>query len=354
MTDAALSTPRAAEADVAAGLSRRARWRPGEIVFWVVAALALLALPSRNLLINEVAILALFALSLDLVLGYAGIVSLGHAAFFGTGAYVAGLLTKYGVADPLLGLLIACAVAASLGLATSLLVLRGSDLTRLMVTLGVALVLGEIANQTAWLTGGADGLQGVSPGPVLGLFGFDIFGRTASLYSFIVLFLMFLLARRIVNSPFGLSLRSIRDNPLRAAAIGIPVSGRLMAVYTIGAAYAGVAGALLAQTTQFVSLDVFDFNRSADVLLVLIIGGTGYLYGGLIGAALFRVLQDAIATVTPQHWQFWIGFLLVALVLVRRERLARVAHRVMGAIASRLGLGGGRDVLQPPAPGGAA
>ncbi len=189
-----------------------------------MSVLVLLGLPSRSLLLNEIAILALFALSLDLVLGYAGIVSLGHAAFFGTGAYVAGLLTKHGIADPTLGLLVAAAASAALGFATSFLVLRGSDLTRLMVTLGVALVLFEIANQWAAITGGADGLQGVAPGPVLGLFAFDIFGRTASIYSLAILFLMFLLARRIVNSPFGLSLQ--RDPRQSVARRGGRHSGR--------------------------------------------------------------------------------------------------------------------------------
>jgi branched-chain amino acid transport system permease protein len=348
MTTSDLSGRSSIEATVVSGLSRRDRWRAGETIFWIVVVLALFALPSRHLLINEIAILALFALSLDLVLGYAGIVSLGHAAFFGLGAYAAGLLTKQGISDPTLGLLIAAVAAGAAGLATSLLVLRGSDLTRLMVTLGVGLVLGEIANQAAWLTGGADGLQGVAPGPVLGQFSFDIFGRTASIYSLSVLFLMFIVARRIVNSPFGLSLRAIRDNPLRASALGVPVSRRLIAVYTIGAAYAGVAGALLAQTTQFVSLDVFDFNRSADVLLVLIIGGTGYLYGGLVGAAVFRVLQDGIAAITPQHWLFWIGLILVILVLVRRDRIAQVAKLTIGTVLARIGLKGRpRDDVSP-------
>jgi len=328
----------AVETSLARAFARRAAWRPFEILFWIGALLVLLVWPSRSLLFNEIAILALFALSLDLILGYAGIVSLGHAAFFGTGAYVAGLLTKHGLTDPTLGLAIAAAGAAALGFATSFLVLRGADLTRLMVTLGVALVLFEIANQWSAVTGGADGLQGVAPGPVLGLFAFDIFGRTASFYSFAALFLMFLLARRITNSPFGLSLSSIRDNPLRAAAIGIPVARRLVAVYTVSAAYAGIAGALLAQTTQFVSLDVFDFARSADVLLVLIIGGTGYLYGGLLGAVAFKVMQDGFAAVTPEHWQFWIGFVLVALVLARRDRLARFGERALSIIATRLGL----------------
>jgi len=338
MTNSATPDRASIEGSAGSALAKLTRWRLGETVFWGIVAIGLFALPSRYLLINEIAILALFALSLDLVLGYAGIVSLGHAAFFGTGAYVAGLLTKYGIADPILGLVVAGAVAAALGLVTSLLVLRGSDLSRLMVTLGVALVLGEIANQLPSVTGGADGLQGVAPEPVLGLFAFDIFGRTASLYSAGTLFVMFLLARRIVNSPFGLSLRSIRDNPLRAAAIGVPVSRRLVAVYALGAAYAGIAGALLAQTTQFVSLEVFDFNRSADVLLVLIIGGTGYLYGGLVGAAAFRVMQDGFSAITPQHWQFWIGLVLVVLVFVRHDRLLRLSRGALGIVAARLGI----------------
>jgi branched-chain amino acid transport system permease protein len=321
---------------VQAHLARRGRWRLGEIAFWAAAALALLLFPSRLLILNEIAILGLFALSLDLILGFAGIVSLGHAAFFGFGAYAAGLLAKHAVAEPVAGLLIAGAGAAFLGFLTSFLVLRGSDLTRLMVSLGVSLVFGEIANKAAWLTGGADGLQGLTIGPVLGLFEFDLFGRTAYAYSLIVLFLLFFLARRIVNSPFGLSLRSIRDNPLRAAAIGIPVGRRLVAIYTVSAAYAGIAGALLAQTTQFVSLDVLDFHRSADVLLVLVIGGTGYLYGGIVGAVLFRLVQDALAGLTPQYWHFWIGLILVVIVLVGRERMNRDAAALAARLPRRL------------------
>ncbi|NNM71386.1 branched-chain amino acid ABC transporter permease [Enterovirga sp. DB1703] len=296
----------------------------------------------KHLLVSEIAILALFALSLDLILGYAGIVSLGHAAFLGLGAYVAGLLAKHGAGEPLLGLVAAAAAAALAGFATSFLVLRGADLTRLMVTLGVALVFGEIANQAAWLTGGADGLQGITMGPVLGLFEFDIFGRTAHAYTLVVLFILFLLARRVVHSPFGLSIMAIRDNPLRARAVGVPVNRRLVAIYTMAAAYAGVAGALLAQTTQFVSLDVLEFHRSADLILVLVIGGAGYLYGGLIGAVVFKLLQDAFATLTPQYWLFWIGLILVVLVLVGRERISLHAHGVLGRIFGRLGLPGRR------------
>ncbi|KAA2235450.1 branched-chain amino acid ABC transporter permease [Salinarimonas soli] len=321
--------------EAAARLTRRGRWSLPEVVFWAAAAASVVLLPDRYLLLNEIVVIGLFALSLDLILGYAGIVSLGHAAFFGLGAYVAGLLAKHGVADPFLGLGLAAALAAALGLATSFFVLRGTDLTKLMVTLGFALVLAEIANQAAWLTGGADGLQGVVMGPVLGFFEFDIFGRTAYVYSLAVTFALFVVARRIVVSPFGLSLKAIRDNPLRARAVGIPVNRRLVAVYTLSAAYAGVAGALLAQTTQFVSLDVLAFHRSADVLLVLVIGGVGYLYGGLVGAVLFKVLQDNLAAITPQYWHFWIGVLLVILVLVGRDRVAAAPQAVWGRLTGR-------------------
>jgi branched-chain amino acid transport system permease protein len=307
-------------ADIGATLSRRGRWSLAEILFWLFALATLFLLPERLLFLNEIAIIGLFAVSLDLILGYAGIISLGHGAFFGLGAYAAGILTKHGMGDPLIGLVIAAAAAAVLGFATSFLVLRGADLTKLMVTLGIALVLHEIANQAGWLTGGADGLQGIAVNPIFGIFEFDIFGTTAYAYSLTVTFLLFVIARRLVVSPFGLSLCSIRDNPLRARAIGIPVNRRLVVIYTVSAAYAGVAGALLAQTTQFVSLDVLSFQRSADVLLVLVIGGIGYLYGGLIGAVVFKVLQDVLADITPQYWQFWIGLVLVVIVMVGPER----------------------------------
>jgi branched-chain amino acid transport system permease protein len=317
-------------------VTARARWNPLEYLFWAAAFAAIWLMPTRHLILTEVAWLGLFALSLDLILGYAGIISLGHAAFFGVGAYAAALLAKHElITEPVLALVVAGFAAAILGFVTSFLVLRGSDLTRLMVSLGVALMLRELANQFGELTGGADGLQGVTMAPVLGRFRFDMFGHTGYTYSLIVLFVLFLLARRLVNSPFGLSVMAIKGNPQRAAAIGIPVDRRLIVIYTVAAFYAGVAGALLAQTTAFASLDVFSFDRSADLLLVLIIGGAGYLYGGLIGAILFKLMQDYLSVLTPQYWPFWIGLLLVALVLVGRERITRWTAPFR-ALASRL------------------
>jgi branched-chain amino acid transport system permease protein len=305
-------------------LKRLARWRGAEVAFWLAAAATIVVFPNRYLILTEMAWLALFALSLDLILGYAGIVSLGHAAFFGVGAYTAGLLAVHGlVTEPLLALLAAGLAATALGFATSFLVIRGSDLTRLMVTLGIASMMYPLAVQATWLTGGSDGLQGIEIAPLLGLFAFDLYGRTAFIYCLAVLFVLFLLARRVVHSPFGLSLRAIRNNPLRAAAVGIPVGRRLVAVYTFAAFYAGIAGGLFTQTTALASPDVFSFERSADLLLALVLGGTGYLYGGLIGAVAFKLLQEVFSTLTPQYWQFWIGLVLVVIVLIGRERITR-------------------------------
>ena len=311
-------------AEVVAFLTRRARWSPLEIVFWLVAAASIWLFPTKHLILTEICIWALFALSLDLILGYAGIISLGHAAFFGLGAYAAGLIGKHGlIPEPAVALVISGLLAAVIGFATSFLVLRGSDLTRLMVTFGVALMLGEIANKFSNITGGADGLQGVEIGPVLGTFRFDLFGHTGYVYSIVVLFVLFVLARRIVRSPFGLSLQAIRGNSLRSSAVGIAVNWRLVAIYTLSAGYAGVAGGLLAQTQAFASLEMFSIERSADVLLILIIGGTGWLYGGLIGALIYRFLQDELSGLTARYWQFWIGLILVAIVLAGRDRLGR-------------------------------
>jgi branched-chain amino acid transport system permease protein len=323
-----MSGREAAEAArVAHHLLRRRRWRPLEIVAWAATLALILVVPSRALLINEILILGLFALSLDLALGYAGLVSLGHAAFLGLGAYTAGIMASRGLADPTLGLLVASVVAGLAGLLTAPLVLRGTDLTRLMVTLGVSLMLGELANRNAWLTGGADGLD-FAIGRVLGQFPIDFAGRrAAALYSFVVVFILFALARRMTRSSFGQSVQAIRQNRLRAGALGVAANRRLVAMYGIAAAYAGAAGALLVQTTQIVSLDIFDFHRSADVLLTLIIGGPGYLYGGLIGAAIFIGLRDALAGATPEYWEFWIGLMLVALVMVGRDRIEATVKR---------------------------
>jgi branched-chain amino acid transport system permease protein len=294
------------------------RWQPLEIVFWLLPLLAFFLFPGYLVLASQMMIVGLFALSLDLILGYAGIVSLGHAAFFGLGAYTAGLLAVHGWGEPLSGLLAAAALTALFGFCTSFLVVRGHDLTRLMVTLGIGLMLFEVANKAAFLTGGVDGLSGVVMWKLLGIFEFDLYGKTAFFYSLAVLFVLFVVLRRLVNSPFGLSLIGIREGGKRMPAIGANVQARLVAIYTISAGIAGIAGALLAQTTQFVGIESLSFNRSAELLIILVLGGTGRLYGALVGAIVFMLAQDRIAGIDPTYWQFWIGLLLVAIVMFGR------------------------------------
>jgi branched-chain amino acid transport system permease protein len=291
------------------------RWRVLEIVFWLGTLLPFVLFPDYLVLASQIAITALFALSLDLILGYAGIVSLGHAAFFGLGAYAAGILSKHGWGEPISGLVFGAAVAGVVGYLTSFVVARFRHLALIMLTLGFGFIVLEAANSMGWLTGGADGLQGVSMWPVLGRFKFDLWGRVAYGYSLIVLFLIFLLARRLIHSPFGLALRGIRENAVRMPAIGAHSAAHIRKIYTLSAAIAGVAGALLAQTTETVSLGVLDFQRSADVVVMLVLGGAGYLYGGLIGAIIFMVARDRFSGLNPQYWYFWIGLLLVAVVM---------------------------------------
>lgn len=292
------------------------RFTPVEALPWLIAIACFFLFPDYLTLGSQVLIMILFAISLDLILGYAGIVSLGHAAFFGTGAYVAGILSAHlGWHEPLTGLLMGGLAAAVVGVISGWLILRTSGLALLMLTLATTILLQELANEREDITGGADGLSGLQLHPLLGRFDFDIWGQTAYIYALVILFLMFLLARRIVNSPFGYSLRGIRENPLRMPAIGAPVRGERLQIYTISAFMAGVAGALLAQTTQFVSLDTLSFIRSGDVLIILIIGGTGRLYGAFAGAAIYMVLQDQFSKQSPEYWLFGLGLVLLATVL---------------------------------------
>ncbi len=315
-------------------LLRGHRLRPWEALPWLAAGAAFFLFPDYLALGSQILINILFALSLDLILGYAGIVTLGHAAFFGAGAYAAGLRAAHGWGEPLSGLLAAAAVAALLGLVSGAIILRTQGLSLLMLTLVIAAMLQEAANKAGAITGGTDGLQGMQVAPVLGLFRFDVWGHTAYLYCLAVLFLAWLLVRRIVQSPFGRALTGIRENEDRMHAIGSPVFLRRLTVYVIAAALAGIAGGLMAETTGFVGLDALGFERSGTVLIMLILGGVGRLYGAFIGAPLYMILQDRFAQQDPVYWYFWIGLLLVVVVLFARggtlalaERLARKVRR---------------------------
>lgn len=311
---------RAARAHVA----RRHRIVWIELLPWLIAIAAFFLFPTHLSLGARIFVLILFVLSLDLLLGYAGVVTLGHAAFFGLGAYAAGLLSIHATGGPFLGLLAGACIGALVGAASGAVILRTKGLTFLMLSLAILLVIQEGANRVAWLTGGADGLQGVSIDPVFGLYRFDIFGRTAYWYALGVLFACFCLVRAIVHSPFGQSLKGIRENSGRMEALGVPVRARLIAVYAIASALAGIAGALNAQTTQQVSLNVLSFDLSGAALVMLILGTPGRLYGAFVGTAIFMIAEDWLAQINPAYWPFWMGTILIAIVMLGRGGLIAI------------------------------
>ena len=306
-----------------------ARLRAAEVAFWLALGASFFLLPDKLTLMSQIMIFGLFAVSLDMALGYAGILTVGHAAFFGAGAYAAGLLAKHGWSEPFSGLLFALMVCAALGYVLSYLVVRGADLTRLMITIGVCMLLAELANRLSSITGGTDGLQGVVISPVLGLFEFDLFGKTAFVYAYGVVLVVFLGVRLVLRSPFGLTLRGIHDSRKRMLAIGSPVEARLRMAYALSAGVAGNAGALLAQTTQFVGIESIGFNRSAEVLIILVLGGTGRLYGGLIGAIVYMLVHDWFADLNPQYWMFWLGIFLIAAVMLGRGGIMGALSRLV-------------------------
>jgi branched-chain amino acid transport system permease protein len=315
---------------------RRAAWRWEEIAFWVCAAMSYFIFPGHLVLLTQAMITGLFVVSLDIMFGYAGIPSFGHAAFFGIGAYTAGILARDWWGDPLLGLVAGALVAGLAGAICSQLVARLHGIAMLMVTLGIGLICYEIANKWNSLTGGDDGLQGMQITPLLGLFTFDIDGRVGFIYSFIVIFVLYLLGRRLVNSPFGLALKGIRENVRRVPALGIGVRMQLAMAFTISAAMAGVAGALLAETTQYIALEVLGFDRSISVQIALVLGGIGSLIGGMIGAVAYTVLRDQLSLINPAYWDFWVGLILVIIVMSGTGGITGILRRSVDWIIARV------------------
>ncbi len=294
-------------------------WRAPLIVL-AIGLVAWWALPEQLGLLTRIAITALFVLSLDLVVGIAGLATLGQAALFGAGAYAAGIFALRASVDPLLGLFIGTGAGALLALASGAFLLRYHGFTFLMLTVAVAQIAASLAQKARDWTGGDDGLTGFTMGPLLGRFNFDLEGRTASLYALVVLAAGYYVARRAVDSPFGLAVRGIHENRARMAALGTPVIVRLLAMYTLAGALAGAAGALSAQTNAIVGLDSLSFALSAEALVMLILGGAGRLHGALIGAVVFTLLHHTAASINPYHWLFVIGAALMAVVLLPPQK----------------------------------
>ena len=315
--------------------ARRHRFKWYEAIPWIAALAAYFVFDSYHALGAQIFATILFALSLDLLIGFAGIVTLGHAAFFGVGAYAAGIMAANGWQEPLSQLVVAAGAASLVGFASGLIVLRTAGLTLLMQTLVVAALLQELANKWSTVTGGSDGLLGMKIDPVFGLFRFDLFGDTAYVYCLAVLFIGWLIARNIVYSSFGRSLTGIRENTNRMHAIGAPVEGRKIAIYTISGALAGVAGALIAQTTALVGLNTLALSKSGELIIMLVIGGVGQLYGAFIGVPLYMIAQDRFSQIDPIFWYFWIGLFMIFVVVFARGGVLGVGGRFLDRRRSR-------------------
>lgn len=317
----------------------RHRWRAGELV-WLAAALACwFVFPSDLALGTSVLIMVLLVLSYDLLLGFAGVLSLGHAVSFGLGAYVAGWLSLAGWTEPISCVLAGGLAAAVLAAAVGPFLLRLTGLPLLMVTLALGALVFEAAHKSTRITGGDDGLAGIQFAPVLGVFDWGLGGATAYLYVLAWLTLLFVLVKRIVASPFGVVLQGVRENAARMKLIGNPVTAQLTAAYAIASAIAGIAGALFTEANAFVGLGVLAIDTSVDVLVMLVLGGVGGLHGALLGAPLYMLLKHFTQQWNPFYWMLIIGTLLVAVVLLGR-----------GGLLGMLGSAWRR--LAPPSAGG--
>lgn len=285
----------------------------------VLCVAVYLLIPEQLGLAARIATMALFVMSLDLVVGYAGLATLGHAAFFGVGAYGAGIWAAHVSGNPLLGLAVGAGGGALLAAASGAFLLRYQGLTFLMLTIAIAEIVLNIARKLRRWTGADDGLSGFPVDKLFGVFGFDLQGRTAYAYACSVLLLAFWLMRRLMGSPFGLACVGIHQNRVRMAALGDPVRFTLWKLYTAAGAFAGLAGALSAQVNQIVGLDALGFSLSAEALVMLVLGGAGTLYGAIVGTTLFMTVHHAAAAINPYHWLFVIGALLCTVVLLPRR-----------------------------------
>lgn len=322
----------------ALAFSHRHHPRVWEALPWLLALACFFVFPTYLTFGTEVLVTVLFALSLDLALGYAGIITLGHAAFFGIGAYVVGMLSVHaGWTEPISGLVFAAIIAGIMGLISGWVLLRTSGLTLLMLTLCFAVLLEELSNQFGEYTGGFDG-KNLTFDPILGLFEFDqLSSKSQYLYVLAVLFVMFLIIRSIVYSPFGQSLTGIRENILRMPAVGTPVRWRLVLAYSMSAAVAGVAGALLAQSTLFVNQTFLSLERSAAVIIILILGGYGRLYGAFVGAVAYMALAHFLSKAYPTAWQLGLGALLVVIALFARNGVLGIGERLLSRLGGPFG-----------------
>ncbi len=271
--------------------------------------------PDNLAFLTRLISVALLVLSLDLIVGYCGIASLGQGALYGAGAYAAGIACVHGITDPVLLILIGAAAGAVMGILMGAIMLRAHGLPQLVLSIAIVQLLHEAANKASSITGGSDGLSGMSPAPLFGIFEFDLWGRSAYLFGLGLLLIVFAVLRFVTRSPFGMVCRGLKEDPLRISALGIYAFPVLLKMFVISGAVAGMGGALAAIATQVVGLDSVSFEISANALVMLVLGGIGHLYGALIGTVIFMALEHVVAAINPFHWMTLVGAVLIAIVL---------------------------------------
>jgi branched-chain amino acid transport system permease protein len=313
----------------------RYRFQWPEVLPLAAALAAFFLFPDYLVFGAAVLAMAIFAISLDLIIGFAGILTLGHGVFYGVGAYAAGLITFVGWHEPISSALLGAAIAATFAAATGPFVLRLKGLPLVMVTLSIGFIVLEAANKASWLTGGHNGLQNIEIAPILGRFEWSIYGDVSYLYVLAFLVVVVLAARIVVSSPFGVALQGIRENEARMRVIGAPVLAQLVLAYAISAFVAGLAGALSTQTNAFVSLDVLSLDLSIYALAMLVLGGIGRLYGALIGAVVYMGVQYFTQQWNPSYWMFSIGILLILVVRFGRGGLLGLSAACLKRLSSR-------------------
>tara|TARA_R110002110_G_scaffold31590_3_gene111059 strand:- start:29964 stop:30923 length:960 start_codon:yes stop_codon:yes gene_type:complete len=302
-----------------------------------LSGLILLALyPSQQAFLAQIAITAILVLSLDLVVGFAGLATLGHVAMFGAGAYAAGLYALHIWAEPLSGLLIGAAAGAVVAGLTAVMLMRTHGLTFLMMTVAITQILYEVVSKARAVTGGDDGLYGIVMRPVLGVWEFDFLGRLAFWYSLVVLWIVFMVLRRLMQTPFGQTVLAIRDDAGRVTSLGGNVYRHRVVLYTISGSIAGLAGALSAQTVQVVGLSSLSVTYSAEVLVMLVLGGTGRLWGALVGTVMFMLIHHYTASIDPIRWMLFVGIILVAVVLFLPGGLTRGFDMIVSRLKGRV------------------
>ncbi len=307
----------------------RHQWRAGELL-WLAAALACyFVFPQYLALGTTVLIMVVLVMSFDLLLGFGGVLSLGHAVFFGLGAYTAGWLSLAGLTEPVSAVIVAGIAAAALAAVVGPLLLRLTGLPLMMVTLALGVLVFEAAHKATTITGGDDGLPGIQFAPILGLFEWGLGGATAYLYVLAWLCVVFVLLKRVVASPFGVLLQGVRENPARMRLIGNRVLPHLTLAYVISGAVAGMAGALFTQANAFVGLGVLAVDTSIDVLVMLVLGGIGGLHGALIGAPVYMLIKHFSSQWNPFYWMLIIGVLLIVVVLAGRGGLLGMLTSLM-------------------------